>query len=635
MNSNQTTNCLIILNPRQIPACMESFERLNIDKAYFTGFYESQLVEPLNQFIADNDYLNYLIASDDLIVSQEALDIVEGLLLDNPRATGYCRVADDSPFFNVSRFPLEVADGSAKIRDYHFYRYDDKIDDYFTSWFGGWTLTGMRKSEWLKHPFRVLPDTQIQSDYATCLDVDNVFACHKDTYCHHVREEMDNIDKSTFVIGKVKPNIRHVKTDIIQFDIENDEMLFALSSIEGSIGGGITCPEKNCISSDCGCEFSCVTPNVESGTMLEYQITSVGDDGFWACGSLCSNTQLALGDYNPMTLLSNNISALAVDGYPASLWLTFRGIEVPQGDDVIINKAFITLKNKNYETGSIHTDITAVCGAENSLDISCDDDRPYTLDRLATHIPWNEVTPWNTDQEYVTADIACVVQEKISTDWESGDDITFLIICDEEDNAAGAVRYPYGYEDGTGEDAPKLTIYYDIITTVGGGLLAGGAAQMAKIAFNLGSGGILCGGSATISVSGEVFDEEMSGGLLVNCSSSSTKIVFESGNGGVIASGLALSLSNFTSFTYRVSITVPAGSVSEDLENFYLGVSTDVDPEHVFYDVDFQITDESSVKIYHDLRSYNPSSGLVIIYFRCDLLSESDNVFYLEYGGII
>lgn len=239
-------NCLIILNARNIPECIESFESLAIDKAWFTGFTEVQLVNPINDFIKDTNYDNYLIASDDLVISQGTLNIVEELLETNDRATAYCKIADDSIFYNVSKSPLAEAEVRKPVtRDYHFYKIeelDELEDDNFESWFGGWTLTGMRKEEWLKHPFRVHHLSQMQSDYATCLDINAPFACHKDAICVHVRKNQFKLNLDQFIIGKVKPSIRtdeiYNDSNLTEFDATN--MVFALSSVSitSSIRGG-------------------------------------------------------------------------------------------------------------------------------------------------------------------------------------------------------------------------------------------------------------------------------------------------------------------------------------------------------------------------------------------------------------
>ena len=255
------------------------------------------MVDPINQFIRETNYQNYLIASDDLIVTQEALDVVEELLWTNYRATGYCRIADDSPFYNVTKKPLtKVVDKWANTFDYHFYRVGELAKlptDQFFTWFGGWTLTGMRRMEWLVNPFRVHEPSQMQSDYATCLAVDGVFASDKKAYCQHYKQQELSLDPDLFIVGKIKPTMRLEK----EYNFVNSsDMVFALSST--STGGTYGCDDYDCTSSPCGCEPpDCTSPNTPTGIMITKQITDGDDDGYYVCDGPCTSFSILFGDY--------------------------------------------------------------------------------------------------------------------------------------------------------------------------------------------------------------------------------------------------------------------------------------------------------------------------------------------------
>tara|TARA_R110002095_G_scaffold109849_5_gene96220 strand:- start:13 stop:1554 length:1542 start_codon:yes stop_codon:yes gene_type:complete len=329
-----------------------------------------------------------------------------------------------------------------------------------------------------------------------------------------------------------------------------------------------------------------------------------------------------------------------IDG-PSVAWFKFRDIEIPKPDEslsVTVNQCYLTFTAFGTTItpfdGDVKMGITMECG-DNTNDIDCIYNKPSDLDRLATIIDWTDSTGWVSNETYDTPDLACLVQEKINTDdWQSGNDMLFLFLTDSTGTDYHATRYAYDYDQDSTK-AALLTLYYSVSNIGNGGVLAGGSAND-TITYNIvGGGGALAGGVADVGyVSSQIF-EIGDGGCLVGGSAVDSIIYQPATTGGALVGGLALNWSQFTSFTYRLAITVPAGSVVEDLENFYLGINVDVEPSHVFYGSDFQITDDASVKIYHDLRSYNPSSGQVIIFFRCDLLSGSDNVFYLEYGGVI
>lgn len=205
-------NCLIVLQPREIPECIESIKELPIDKVYFRGFNEPDLCEPINRFIREHNYDNYMILSDDVIVSKDSLALVEELLIDYEAATGYCLVAQDSGYVNITRSPLrKTCDYAPILEDYDFY-YLNEVEKFknpvFVSWFGGWCLTGFRKHLWMKNPFRVMA-TGRQSDYATCIVYNDILMCHKDAYVEHLREELEGTCLRNFLVGKVKPEIRY------------------------------------------------------------------------------------------------------------------------------------------------------------------------------------------------------------------------------------------------------------------------------------------------------------------------------------------------------------------------------------------------------------------------------------------
>lgn len=209
--SRQHRNCLLVLQPREIPECLESIDSLPIDKAYFRAFTEYQLVVPLNRFIRETNYENYLVVADDVIVSAEALLVVEELLEQHEVATGYCEISLDSPYVNVVRTPLRLEHGAVPVMsDYDFYHGEEirRLETpTFVTWFGGWALTGIRRTIWLNHPFRVNKVSWAQSDFEWFYRFQRPLISHRDAYIKHLKPTAAGFLQSRFVIGKVPPRV--------------------------------------------------------------------------------------------------------------------------------------------------------------------------------------------------------------------------------------------------------------------------------------------------------------------------------------------------------------------------------------------------------------------------------------------
>lgn len=206
-------DCLIILQAREIPHAVASLQRLPIDKLWFRGFTEEGLAPHLNQFIADTSYRNYLLCADDVIVSPKAFACVTALLQEHPAATGYCRLAADSPLVNVTRRPLELRNGQyAEWADYDFYNLTEvqALPGEFVSWLGGWALTGMRRDLWLKYPFRVNSHTKQQTDFETSWRMGQngeYFYSHRDAYIEHLKQSTERVYQENWLVGKIQPEM--------------------------------------------------------------------------------------------------------------------------------------------------------------------------------------------------------------------------------------------------------------------------------------------------------------------------------------------------------------------------------------------------------------------------------------------
>jgi hypothetical protein len=146
---------LCIMNPRRIPACLESYDRLDIDRAYMTGFRIADLVAVHHDIVASTDFDVYLNVSDDCVVSQDALDAVLALLEGGAEAaTGWCRLHGQSPWSNLCHSPL--VGNLPRRRNYPFYLTRDVEaypDEVVPTHFMGMSLTGMTRDLWREFPY--------------------------------------------------------------------------------------------------------------------------------------------------------------------------------------------------------------------------------------------------------------------------------------------------------------------------------------------------------------------------------------------------------------------------------------------------------------------------------------------------
>jgi len=206
-------DCLIVLQPRRIAAAVESIARLPVDQLWLTAFAEIDVAPKLNQFVRETDYENYWLVADDVIVSAAAFDAVRELLGRHEAATGYCRLAVGDERVNLTRRPVTATGGRISWSSYDFFRFDEvqRTEGEFTSWFGGWALTGLRRRLWLDYPFRVNPGTKCQSDAETAIRLAAAglaFVSHRDAYVEHLKRDRNRSLDDAWLVGVEPPSAR-------------------------------------------------------------------------------------------------------------------------------------------------------------------------------------------------------------------------------------------------------------------------------------------------------------------------------------------------------------------------------------------------------------------------------------------
>lgn len=205
---------LIVLQPREIPSVIASLSALQIDKVWFRAFSEEALAARLNRFIQETRYRNYILTSDDVVVNPAALERVQALLVTHPAATGYCRLALNSESVNLTKTPVRLLNGSfATWSDYDFYSLAEVEgrDREFVSWFGGWSLTGMRRDLWLRVPFQVNAKTRQQSDFEAAYRLGQLGQCfysHPQAFIEHLKPTPEMTCRANWLVDHEPPSIR-------------------------------------------------------------------------------------------------------------------------------------------------------------------------------------------------------------------------------------------------------------------------------------------------------------------------------------------------------------------------------------------------------------------------------------------
>lgn len=208
---------LLILNPRRIDECVASFEELEVEKAWLTGFSEPQLVTEIAALgEATPEFTHYLLASDDLVVNQLALDaVLATLAAGHPVVTGYCNfdLTDDQ------RVGLSVAPLARETPGFDAYTFptqayvDAHAGELVRTWFAGWVLTGMSREILERFPFACGP-LGAQTDYSFSWRLQQAgipIVAPKAARVFHVKEihgYLDDEPRKRLLIGEVTPEVR-------------------------------------------------------------------------------------------------------------------------------------------------------------------------------------------------------------------------------------------------------------------------------------------------------------------------------------------------------------------------------------------------------------------------------------------
>lgn len=213
---------LILLKPRSIKASEDAIAELDLPVIELVGYTEAQLAGGIFKAALElHPHDLYLVASDDLIIRQHAVDEVLDCLaaLDGAAAcvTGYCQFTHTDWRVNLTRKPLAGDRPSASA--YEFLSFHEIVagPSVRRSWFTGMSLTAMTREMWAEFPFDCYLDEHgrgYSSDYHLSLrlqQADVPIWAVRDGFAYHWRHTQQHTNDprdDQLVVGKVNPEIR-------------------------------------------------------------------------------------------------------------------------------------------------------------------------------------------------------------------------------------------------------------------------------------------------------------------------------------------------------------------------------------------------------------------------------------------
>lgn len=159
--------CLLVLNPRDIRASVESILRLRgVSQAWFSSFTEREVAGQINDFIAATDFDAYAVIADDCVCSQEALGAVLAAFADgSDPVTGWTTLDAESAFANVTCEPLIGDEPHAGAYEWMLAKDLEREGLPLECFFMGFALTLMSRELWQRFPFDCFGSRGFASDF--------------------------------------------------------------------------------------------------------------------------------------------------------------------------------------------------------------------------------------------------------------------------------------------------------------------------------------------------------------------------------------------------------------------------------------------------------------------------------------
>jgi hypothetical protein len=192
---------LIIMNPRYIPKCMAALRSLRgVDKAWCSYFTELQLEQVIPNLIAGTDYDRYMVISDDVVPTQEALDKILELHDQHPTdaACGWVNVDAVSGMSTINPTPLTECLPAAGTYDLMPLEEAEALPlEPLRTYFHGMVFITMTRERWLEFPFQTYRGFASDLHQSWRLQESGVpIWTHPEAYVFHVKERQNKLDKA-------------------------------------------------------------------------------------------------------------------------------------------------------------------------------------------------------------------------------------------------------------------------------------------------------------------------------------------------------------------------------------------------------------------------------------------------------
>jgi hypothetical protein len=192
---------LIVLNPRQIPSCIQAIRALDIPTCWLTNMTEPAAAQAANRIIRGTTFTHYAVLSDDTQPTQAALDLVLGTAAEgHPAVTGYCNLDENEQLDIVNLTQNTLPPPPPQASSYQFLtrgQAEKQHGPLIPTTFAGLALTTLTRELWLKHPLHVSANGG-QMDYT----LSHALAVHgtpivapNGAYVHHVKERWNTRDR--------------------------------------------------------------------------------------------------------------------------------------------------------------------------------------------------------------------------------------------------------------------------------------------------------------------------------------------------------------------------------------------------------------------------------------------------------
>jgi len=148
---------LVVMNPRDIPECMDAIRSLQIDKLWLRRLTEGKIADRWGEVLdMAAGYDRLIMQSDDGIPRSHALAAVRGLLDEgHPVVSGYSNLSVDDMRVNLCK---SLVTAEPKENSYEFYTLQEVQESMVPAVptaVVGFALTGMSVDLWTRFPFDV------------------------------------------------------------------------------------------------------------------------------------------------------------------------------------------------------------------------------------------------------------------------------------------------------------------------------------------------------------------------------------------------------------------------------------------------------------------------------------------------